>query len=84
MSDGVLMALVGGICPEPQRATGMALMGTITSGGRFVAALVFGALWSQYDARTAMFAFSGALATAVVIAALTFRYVERKDDRACA
>ena len=37
--DGVLMALVSGVCPPALRATGMAVAGTVTGAGRFVGAL---------------------------------------------
>ena len=73
MTDGVLMALAGGIGGAHQRASAMAIVTTATSGARFVAAIVFGALWTAYDAATAVYAFSGALAVAMALSTLILR-----------
>lgn len=70
MTDGVLMALVSGLCAPPHRASGMAAVSTVTSAGRFVAALAFGALWTAADAGIAVWSFTIALAVAVAIAAM--------------
>ena len=46
-TDGVLMALVSAVVPAHLRTSGLALVTTITVGTRFVAALLFGLLWSM-------------------------------------
>ena len=58
MTDGVLMALAANAVPSGQAATAMAALTTLTSAGRFVAAVGFGALWAMYGARAAAVAFA--------------------------
>jgi MFS family permease len=77
MTDGVLMALAGAICPVAHRASGMALVTTVTSAARFVAPVAFGALWTRYDAATAVQVFAGALAVALPVAAVILRQESR-------
>jgi len=73
MTDGVFMALAGAACRSEQVAGGMAMVTTVTSGGRFVAALAFGAAWVQFGIPTAVAGFSSAVAVAVVVAAVALR-----------
>jgi MFS family permease len=68
MTDGVMMALASTLCPANKRATGMALLGSVTSGARFFASIGFGALWTWSDPETAVAVFSWALAGAMVVA----------------
>ncbi|HEV3485036.1 MAG TPA: MFS transporter, partial [Vicinamibacterales bacterium] len=70
LTDGVLMALVSNACAPQQRAGAMALVGTLTSGGRFVASIGFGALWTWYGAPTAVTVFLVGLAAAVALAGI--------------
>ena len=73
MTDGVLMALASGMCGPSQRASGMALVTTVTSAARFVAPIAFGALWTRYDATAAVYVFSFALVAAMVVAGFVLR-----------
>jgi hypothetical protein len=68
------MALAGGIGGADQRASAMAVVTTATSGGRFVAAIAFGALWTTYTASTAVTAFSAALVVAMVLAGVILHF----------
>jgi MFS family permease len=70
MTDGVLMALVSSLCEPAHRASGMAAVASVTSAGRFVAALAFGALWTRSGAAFAASSFAIALALAVAVAAV--------------
>jgi MFS family permease len=68
-TDGVLMALGSAVIPEELRGSGLALLGTATSLGRFVASLAFGALWTLWGMDAAIATFAVALAAAAVAAA---------------
>ena len=72
LTDGVLMALVSNACAPQHRAGAMALVGTLTSGGRFVGSIGFGALWTWYGAPTAVTVFLVGLAAAVALAGIIF------------
>ena len=74
MTDGVLMTLASGMCRPAQRASGMALVTTVTSAARFVAPVAFGALWMHYDATTAVRVFTCALIAAVALAGVILRF----------
>ena len=78
LTDGVLMALVSNTCRAEQRATAMAVVGTLTSGGRFVASIAFGALWTWYGEAFAVKVFIVALAGAVALAGLILSIAVRE------
>jgi hypothetical protein len=82
MTDGVLMALATPLCSPDKRATGMAVIGSVTSGARFIASIAFGALWTWYDADTAVAVFSWGLAGAMVLAGviLTLSFTRHETD----
>ena len=69
-TDGVLMALAAGLLPPSQVATGLAILTTITSVARFVAAVLFGALWSWYGPEYAAATFAVGLVVATSLAAI--------------
>jgi predicted MFS family arabinose efflux permease len=73
MTDGVFMALASGVCRSEQVAGGMAMVTTVTSAGRFVAALAFGAAWLRFGIPAAVAGFSSAVVCAVVVAAVVLR-----------
>jgi MFS family permease len=73
MTDGVFMALVGDAVPAAHLATAMAVLTTLTSIGRFVAAIAFGALWSEYGATPAAVIVTCALLAATAAAGVLFR-----------
>jgi MFS family permease len=79
-TDGVLMALASGLCQPEQRASGMALVTTATSGARFVASLAFGAIWTRYGSGPAVYSFLAALVVAVVAAAFILRSQRTTSD----
>jgi hypothetical protein len=80
MTDGVLMALATTLCPANRRASGMALVGSVTSGARFLASIGFGALWTWYGAETAVTVFFWALAGAVVLAGVILRLISTRYE----
>jgi len=69
-TDGVLMALASAIVPEHLRGSGLALLVTATSLAKLVASIAFGALWTAFDARTAVIAFAVGLAVTLCLAAV--------------
>ena len=73
MTDGVFMALASASARPQQIAAGMAMLTTVTSGGRFVAALAFGAVWVRFGIPAAVLGFSSAVVCAVIVAAVVFR-----------
>jgi MFS family permease len=78
-TDGVLMALGSTVVPGDVRATGLALLGTVTSLGRLVASLLFGALWTLWGTHAAVTCFAAGLAAATVVASLLIR--RANDER---
>jgi MFS family permease len=69
-TDGVLMALGSAIVPAETRTSGLALLGTVTSGGRLVASLAFGALWTLWGSDAAVGCFVGGLLAAATLASV--------------
>jgi MFS family permease len=68
-TDGVLMALAGGIVPSELQGSGMAVVGTATGIARLLASVIFGAIWTAASLETALIFFAGALAVALTLAA---------------
>jgi MFS family permease len=60
-TDGVLMAQASAHLPKTIRASGLALLTSITSLARFAASLGFGALWTWSNPSTALMVFAAAL-----------------------
>ncbi|MFJ9848310.1 MFS transporter [Streptomyces sp. NPDC101150] len=67
-TDGVLMALAGPVLPAARRASGMALLQTGQALCRLLAAAGFGAAWTLWGTRPALFLAAAALAVALVAA----------------
>ena len=67
-TDGVLMALAGGVLPEHLRASGMALLTTLTNVARLLSSILFGMLWTWQGLTVAIWIFAGLLLLAVVLA----------------
>jgi MFS family permease len=74
-TDGVLSALTTPMLPETLRSSGLAAMQTVTAGGRFAAALVFGLAWTALGPRGALLAFCVALAVVLPVGATLLRNV---------
>ncbi|TDW95080.1 MFS transporter [Kribbella pratensis] len=74
-TDGVLPAAVGPLLPENLRASGLAVLQTGQALARMAAAVTVGLLWTFWDLRPALLAFTLAL-LAVTIAAAIFRPLE--------
>jgi hypothetical protein len=72
-TDGVLMAVAGGLCAAERRGSGMALLTTTVGTGRLLAAVAFGALWTSLGSAAALGAFVVAMLTALTCAALLLR-----------
>ncbi|MFI6765034.1 MFS transporter [Streptomyces sp. NPDC050355] len=69
-TDGVLMALAGPVLPAARRASGMALLQTGQALCRLLAAAGFGAAWTLWGTRPALFLSMFALAAALAAAAV--------------
>jgi MFS family permease len=78
-TDGVLMAMAGARMPEHQRATGMALLTTVTSVARLTASILFGWLWMWRGMEVAVVVFGSGLAVAIIV---TWFIVEKSGDTA--
>jgi hypothetical protein len=57
----------------------MSVIAMATSGGRFLAAVTFGALWTSYGPTPAVIVFSIAMVSAVVASAFMLGSDRRKD-----
>lgn len=68
-TEGVLTALAGAQLPEKLQASGIGLLITVTSLGRLLSSVIFGALWFTLGLQTAVVCFAGALALAIALAA---------------
>jgi hypothetical protein len=60
-TDGVLSAMTAPLLPDDARSTGLAGVQTVTAGGRFLAALLFGSTWTLWGPNTALTVFAVAL-----------------------
>jgi MFS family permease len=69
-TDGVLMALATAMLPRSRLATGLAILTTVMSIARFLAAVLFGALWSWHGPEYAAGIFGAGLLFATLLAAL--------------
>lgn len=69
-TDGVLSALAAPMVVESLRSTGLAAVQTVTAGGRFAAAFLFGAAWSLAGPTGAVAAFALALLVALPLSAV--------------
>jgi MFS family permease len=67
-TDGVLMAIAGGMLPPKSRGTGFALLTTATSLGRLIASMAFGWLWTAWNAEAATIGFVVALVCSLSVA----------------
>lgn len=74
-TDGVLPAAVGPLLPEHRRASGLAVLQTGQALARMAAAVTVGLLWTLWDLRPAILAFTLGL-LAVTLAAAVFKPLE--------
>jgi MFS family permease len=82
-TDGVLSALTARVVPEDLRATAIGLLTTGTTGGRALAAVAFGALWTLVDTRLALALFAAGLLAALLVGAWALpRDVRPREVRA--
>ena len=72
-TDGVLMALASTTLPAALCGSGLALLVTATSLGRFLASIVFGTIWTSQDVDTAIAVFAVGLLVAMALAATALR-----------
>lgn len=71
-TDGVLMAMGSAILPEDLRASGLALLTTITNIGRMGASILFGSLWTWQGLSAAVWVFIAGLFASTLISAWLF------------
>lgn len=69
-TDGVLMALASPLIPAALRASGLALVTTVTSVAALLGSVLFGAMWTIWGTQTAIGVLFAALLAAVVLAAV--------------
>jgi predicted MFS family arabinose efflux permease len=81
MTDGVLMALASALLPGQSLGTGLAVLTTLTSLGRFSGSVVFGALWTSYGVTSALTIFLGALLCAMAAAGIVLRWSKAADEQ---
>jgi MFS transporter len=67
-TDGVTTALAGAILPDRLQATGIGMLITVVSLGKFGSSLAFGALWFALGLQSAVLLFAAALAVALAVA----------------
>jgi hypothetical protein len=67
-TDGVLMSVAGPLLPEALRTSGMAVLQTAQALARLGSSVVFGLLWTAWDARTGLFVMAAGLILALLAA----------------
>jgi MFS family permease len=67
-TEGVITALAGAMLPEQLQASGIGMLITVVSIGRFISSLAFGALWLEIGLQHAALVFGVALALALLVA----------------
>lgn len=67
-TDGVLSAMASALLPPEARATGLSLLVTVTSIGRLVASVAFGAAWVLIGVNAAVVVFAVGLVVAAALA----------------
>ena len=75
-TDGVLMAAASALLPAPQRAGGLAWVGTATGLARLLASVLFGAAWGTFGMEAAFALFAAGLAGAMALTARTWLRLE--------
>ncbi|HWC31347.1 MAG TPA: MFS transporter [Dehalococcoidia bacterium] len=79
-TDGVLMAIASTHLAEATRASGMALLTTVTSLARFFGSVMFGALWTWKGADTATATLLAGLLVATIAAAVFLTREEKEAN----
>jgi hypothetical protein len=69
-TDGVLPALASSVLPPARLTTGLAVVSTVAALARLLAASLFGALWTWWDASGALLTFLCGLVAAMALGAL--------------
>jgi MFS family permease len=77
-TDGVLSALTTPLLPDTLRGSGLAGIQTVTAGGRFAAALLFGLAWTAVGPQRALLLFTLLLGAALPLGAWLLRGVRRE------
>lgn len=67
-TDGVTTALAGAILPDRLQATGIGMLITVISIGKFASSLAFGALWFALGLESAVLVFGAGLIAALAVA----------------
>src|SRR3954451_719495 len=67
-TDGVLSAMASALLPPEARATGLSLLVTVTSIGRLIASIAFGAAWMLIGVHAAVVVFAAGLVVAAALA----------------
>jgi MFS family permease len=65
-TDGVLMALASTTIPDDLRASGLAVLTSVTSLGRFGGSVSFGLIWTMYGEKVAIAFLLGGLSVATI------------------
>lgn len=72
-TEGVLMALASTLAPRARRTTALAIVATCVGVGKLLSSLLFGWVWQEQGAGTAILAFAVGGVSAVLIAAVWLR-----------
>lgn len=65
-TDGILMSMAGPILAEGLRTSGMAVLQTVQALARLCSSIIFGALWTVWDARVGLLIVTSGLALALL------------------
>jgi MFS family permease len=76
-TDGVQAALASTVTPLSVRTSAIATAQTATAAARFASSLVFGLVWTEFGRMNALWLFTGLLASAIPVAAVMMRGVDR-------
>jgi hypothetical protein len=78
-TDGVLMAIAGGLLPAHRCATGLAVLATGTSLARLASSVAFGWIWTVGDVTGAVRVFGVALVGALVVAGVALERARQQQ-----
>lgn len=72
-TDGVLTAMASSIIPPEFRTSGLAILATAISAGKFISSLLFGLLWQTSGTQNALAILLAGLAAALLVSAIFLR-----------
>jgi MFS family permease len=79
-TEGVMTALAGALLPDDLQGSGLGMLTTVVSLGRFASSLAFGGLWLALGLQEAVLGFALALALAIACAAPLLLRAQRQPQ----